>query len=30
MQKECVAESLPDQKKIYEFIVQLRKKRGLD
>ena len=30
MQKECVAEGLPDQKKIYEFIVQLRKKLGLD
>ncbi|KAM4080758.1 hypothetical protein ACJW30_11G041400 [Castanea mollissima] len=30
IQKECVAESLPDQKKIYEFIVQLRKKLGLD
>ena len=30
MQKDSVAKSLPDQKKIYEFFAQLRKKLGLD
>ena len=30
MQKDSVAKSLLEQKKIYEFFVQLRKKLGLD
>ena len=30
MQKDSVAKSLLDQKKIHEFFVQLRKKLGLD
>ncbi|KAM3684412.1 hypothetical protein ACJW30_11G041500 [Castanea mollissima] len=30
MQKDTVAKSLPDHKKVYEFLVQLRNKLGLD
>jgi glutathione S-transferase len=30
MQKESVAKSLPDQKKIYESVLDLRKIRGLE
>ena len=30
LQKETVAKSLPDQKKVYEAVVQLRKIRGLE
>ena len=30
LQKDTVAKSLPDQKKVYEFLVQLRNKLGLD
>ncbi|GMY33526.1 probable glutathione S-transferase parC [Fagus crenata] len=30
MQKDTVAKSIPDQKKVYEFLVQMRKQLGLD
>ena len=30
LQKDTVAKSLPDQKKVYEYLVQLRNKLGLD
>ncbi|MFQ6650644.1 hypothetical protein Gotur_022147 [Gossypium turneri] len=30
MQKESVAKSLPDQEKIYEFILQLKKVFGIE
>ena len=30
LQKETVAKSLPDQKKVYEAVVQLRKTRGYE
>jgi len=30
LQRESVAKSLPDQHKVYEFIVELRKKLGIE
>ena len=30
LQKESVSKSLPDQQKVYEFIVEIRKKFGLE